>query len=233
MMKFIPIASSSEGNAYIVDDGETKLLLECGINFKKIQVAMNFQTSQIAGCLVSHEHNDHAKAIRDVLKKGIDVYTSAGTSMALNLKHHRIKTIKAKKQFKVGTFKILPFDVEHDASEPLGFLIEGKNGKRLLFATDTYFIRYRFNRLNIIAVECNYSEKILEQNVIDGIVPIEQKRRLIRSHFSLENYIEFLKANDLTNVEGIWLLHMSSRNSDAELFKKEVRKITGKPVYIA
>ena len=103
----------------------------------------------------------------------------------------------------------------------------------MLFATDTYFIRYRFNGLNIIAVECNYSEEILKQNIIDGIVPVAMKKRLMQSHFSFENYKEFLKANDLSNVKEIWLLHMSSRNSDAERFKKEIRELTGKPVYIA
>lgn len=232
-LTFQPIASSSLGNSYIVDDGKTKLLIECGLKFRDIQIALDFQTSKIAGCLLSHEHDDHSHSVRDVLKAGISVYTSQGTQEALGFSHHRFHTIEARTQFRIGSFTILPFETEHDASEPLGFLIQSDNGERLLFATDTYFIRYRFNGLNIIAVECNYSEEILKQNIIDGIVPVAMKKRLMQSHFSFENYKEFLKANDLSNVKEIWLLHMSSRNSDAERFKKEIRELTGKPVYIA
>ena len=232
-LTFKPIASSSLGNSYIVDDGKTKLLLECGLKFRDIQIALDFQTSKIDGCLLTHEHNDHSHSVRDVLKSGINVYTSKGTQEALEFKHHRINTIQSRKQFRIGSFTILPFDTEHDANEPLGFLIESDSKERLLFATDTYFIRYRFKGLNIIAVECNYSEEILRQNILDGIVPLAMKKRLIKSHFSFENYKEFLKANDLSNVREIWLLHMSNRNSDAEKFKQEIRQITGKPVYIA
>lgn len=232
-LSFRPIASSSLGNSYIVDDGKTKLLLECGLKFREIQIALDFQTSKLDGCLLTHEHDDHSHSIKDVLKAGISVHASQGTQQALGIKHHRLKSIEARKQFRVGSFTILPFEIEHDATDPLGFLIESEAGERLLFATDTYFIRYRFERLNIIAVECNYSEEILKQNILDGIVPVAMKRRLMHSHFSFENYKEFLKANDLSQVKEIWMIHMSNRNSDAEQFKKEVRQLTGKPVYIA
>ena len=232
-LTFKPIASGSKGNAYLVSDGKTKILIECGLKFRDIQIALDFRLSDINACLISHEHDDHSLSVKDVLRSGINVYTSNGTIEALKIKHHRLKPIKAKKQFKIGTFTILPFEVEHDANEPLGFLLHSDNGERLLFATDTYFIRYRFNNLSIIAVECNFSEKILEQNILDGIVPVAMKKRLIQSHFSLENYKEFLKANDLSKVKEIWLLHISNRNSDEELFKREIQQLTGKPVYIA
>lgn len=232
-LTFEPIASSSSGNAYVVSDGTTNLLLECGIKFKQIQIALDFQTSKIDACLLTHEHGDHSQSINDVLRAGINVHTSFGTAQALEIKHHRLKLIEARKAFKVGSFTILPFDVEHDAQEPYGFLIESVEGERLLFATDTYYIKYKFKRLNIIAVECNYSNDILKENILDGTVPVVMKQRLAHSHFNLENYKEFLKANDLSEVREIWLIHMSSANSDADQFKKEIREITGKPVYIA
>jgi phosphoribosyl 1,2-cyclic phosphodiesterase len=59
------------------------------------------------------------------------------------------------------------------------------------------------------------------------------KSRLLKSHFSLENVKQFLRANDLSRVREIWLLHLSDGNSDAERFKREVMELTGKPTYIA
>ena len=171
MIGISPFASSSRGNCYYVSDGSTPLLLECGIKFKEIQIQLGFNTSRIAGCLISHEHGDHAKAVKDLAKAGVDCYMSHGTAEALGISGHRVKIIKAKQQFEIGTWTILPFDTVHDAQEPLGFLLANRNGEKLLFATDTAYIRYRFQGLTHIMVEANYQADILQENVDSGLVP--------------------------------------------------------------
>jgi phosphoribosyl 1,2-cyclic phosphodiesterase len=226
------LSSSSKGNCYRVTDGSTPLLLECGLSYKDIQKGFNFQMSSVAACLLTHEHNDHCKSIKDVMKAGIDVYASKGTFEALSITGHRIKPVKAREQFQLGTWTILPFEVEHDVSEPIGFLLANQQGEKLLFATDTYFIRYKFKGLTHIMVECNYSMDILNQNMADGFIDKGRKKRIMRSHFSLENVKEFLKANDLSKVQEIWLLHLSDTNSNADLFKKDIQKLTGKMVFV-
>ena len=233
MIEITPYASGSRGNCYRVSDGRTPLLLECGIPYKEIQKALNFRVSEIAGCLVSHEHQDHCKAVKDIMKAGIDCYISAGTAEALGLSGHRLNIIKARQQFRIGTWTILPFETQHDAAEPLGFLLANQDGEKLLYATDTYFIRYRFQGLTHIMIEANYSLDILKRNVEAGAVPKELKNRLLKSHFSLENVKRFLQANDLSKVEAIFLLHLSDGNSDAERFKREIQELTGKMVFIA
>ena len=176
---------------------------------------------------------DHSKAVKDIMRAGIDCYISAGTAEALGISGHRLHIIKAKQQFRIGTWKILPFETQHDAQEPLGFLLANRNGDKLLYATDTFYIRYRFQGLTHIAVECNYSLDILRANVEAGMVEPALKNRILKSHFSLENVKNFLKANDLSKVQEIWLLHMSDGNSDANRFKREIQELTGKMVFIA
>ena len=232
MIEFTPYASGSRGNCYRITDGRTPLLLECGIPYKEIQKALNFRVSEIAGCLVSHEHHDHSKAVKEIMRAGIDCYMSQGTAGTLGISGHRANIIKAKQQFRIGTWSILPFETQHDAAEPLGFLLANQDGDKLLYATDTYYIRYRFSGLTHIMVECNYSLDILKRNVEAGAVPKELKSRILKSHFSLENVKQFLRANDLSRVREIWLLHLSEQNS-CEKIKEEVQKITGKPTYIA
>src|SRR5690625_3191155 len=210
MISIKTLASGSSGNAYLVTDGHTPLLLECGISYRDIQVATKFQTGDIAGCLISHEHKDHTKGLKDVLKAGIDVYASQGTIDQEGIKHHRLKPIKARQQFEIGTSMILPFDVEHDVAEPLGFLLQNKLGERLLFATDTYYVRYKFNGLTHIMVECTYSLDILDEVIGAGRFPNILRRRLIRSHFSVDNVKEFLKANDLSKVQEIHVILLSN-----------------------
>lgn len=233
MIQITSIASGSKGNCYHVTDGHTALLLECGIRFKDIQRGLHFQTSSIAGCLLSHEHGDHMKAVAEVMKAGIDVYASRGTLDALRVDGHRAVPIQSKKQFSIGSWSIMPFDVQHDVAEPLGFLLANQAGEKLVFITDSYYCKYTFKGLTHIMLETNYSARILDENIAAGRVPPMMKKRLLKSHFSLENAKSFLQANDLSKVQEIWLLHLSDGNSDEELFKREVQELTGKLVYIA
>lgn len=234
MIEITTLASSSRGNCYHVTDGSTPLLLECGIPYKEIQRGLNYQVTAVKACLVSHEHLDHCKSLNEVAyKAGVDCYASQGTIDAIGAEGHRIKPVKALQQFKIDTWSVLPFDTQHDCAEPLGFLLANAAGDKLLFATDTFYIKYRFRGLTHIMVEANYSMDILRANIEAGLVPVELKNRLIKSHFSLENVKDFLRANDLSRVQEVHLLHMSDGNSDAERFKREIQALTGKLVFVA
>lgn len=232
-MEFRVLASSSAGNAYVADGGHSRLLLECGLRFEDIRRGLGHQVSGLAGCLLSHEHNDHARAVRELVRAGVDIYASRGTLEALGLTGHRAKAVRALEQFTLGTWTVLPFEAVHDAAEPLGFLLASDAGVKLLYATDTAYIKYRFRGLTHLAVECNYSDELLRQSVEAGTIPPFVRRRILRNHMGLERLIDFLAANDLDCVEEIWLLHLSDGNSDAEEFARTVRRATGKPVRIA
>ena len=75
-MKFKALASSSTGNAYIVSDNDTRILLECGVSHKKLQKLSGFSLSEFQACLVSHEHKDHAKSVQELIERGMEVYKS-------------------------------------------------------------------------------------------------------------------------------------------------------------
>ena len=229
-MEIKTIASGSSGNCYLIDDGETRLLIEAGIQFKRIQRALEFDLQGVAACLVSHSHLDHCKAVKDLLKASIDCYMSHATAKALGISsHHRATVVEPLQRFTVGSWAILPFDTVHDVPN-MGFLLANKAGEKLIYLTDTPYCKYTFSGLTHILVEANYSIDMLKENKdLDS----EVKKRVIRNHFSLENVKGFLRANDLGKVQEIWLLHLSEQNSCEKRFKEEVQKITGKPTYIA
>ena len=231
MLQINPIASSSQGNCYVLQEGDSMLMIECGLRLKEISQAVNFGLHDMSGCLISHMHADHSKAVKDLARLGVGCYMSKGTREALGIKHHRIKEVEAGEQFNVGSWKVLPFETIHDAAEPLGFLI-AKGQNKILFATDTAYIRPRFKGLTHIMVECNYHAPILDDNIQRGAVAWAMRNRLVRSHFSLDNVLEFLKANDMSTVQGIWLMHLSDHNSDEKMFKRKVAELVGRPVYV-
>jgi len=212
--------------------GRSRLLLELGLPWPKLRERIGFQSSGLAGVLLTHEHGDHAKGAKGAIAAGLDVYASKGTFEAMDLTVHRCRTVQPLTQFQVGSWSVMPFEAVHDASEPLGFLLANTDSK-CLFLTDSAYCRYRFKGLTHIFIECNHSLEIMRQRTADDKMHLAQKRRLMHSHMSLERLQDMLAANDLSHVREIHLLHLSDDNSDEEQFRRAIMRQTGKPVYVA
>lgn len=218
-MKFESLASSSAGNAYIISDRDTRILLECGVSHKKLQKLSGFSLSEFKACLVSHEHKDHAKSVADLLARGMEVYMSMGTAEALECEGN-VELIEHMEQFNVGSLDIVPFTTFHDAKEPLGFLIKSRvDGDVLAFATDTVNLRYKFPGLNILAIEANYDKSVLERC---EKLPDKVRHRIQNAHMEIDTLCEYLKTLDLSDCREIYLLHLSDATSREELFVRRV-----------
>lgn len=226
-MKLYVAATGSSGNSYILssDSGES-IILDAGVPVRKVLPAIpDFR--KVAGCLVTHEHNDHASCWQDYCMRGIPVIMSRGTYDALNERRSVIEyftpmIVKPMKQLRVGRFVVLPFETQHDAAEPLGFLIRYMpTGETVLYATDTYYLRYTFPQVNYWIVECNYCE-----DLIDGETDIALRKRLKQSHMSLRRLKDALMANDLTEAAKIVLVHLSDQRSNEERMVREIGDLT-------
>lgn len=219
-MRFEELASSSAGNAYVVSDSQTEILLECGVSHKKLQQLTGFRLAQFAGCLVSHEHKDHAKAAEQLVKDGMRVFMSEGTAEALELEG--TEPIEDMEQFRIGSFDIVPFATFHDAAEPLGFLVKSRiDGDILAFATDTVNLRYRFPGVTILAIEANYDKAILERC---QRMPEKVRHRISNSHMEIDVLCDYLKSLDLKDCREIHLLHLSDATSHEGHFINKVRR---------
>ncbi len=219
-MRFDALASSSSGNAYIVSDRETRILLECGVSHQKLQKLSGFSLSEFRACLVSHEHKDHAKSVGELISRGMDVYMSAGTAEALEA--DGVELIENMEQFNVGSLDIVPFATFHDAKEPLGFLIKSRvDGDVLAFATDTVNLRYRFPGLNILAIEANYDKAILERC---EKMPEKVRYRISNAHMEIDTLCEYLRELDLSKCREIHLLHLSDATSHEGHFINKVKR---------
>ena len=219
-MRFEALASSSSGNAYVVGDQDTRILLECGVSHSKLQKLSGFSLSEFQACLVSHEHKDHAKSVRELISRGMDVYMSQGTAEALET--DAVKLIESMEQFNVGSLDIVPFTTFHDAREPLGFLIKSRvDGDVLAFATDTVNLRYKFPGLNILAIEANYDKNVLERC---ERMPEKVRYRITNSHMEIETLCDYLRGLDLSQCRQIHLLHLSDATSHEGHFINKVKR---------
>ena len=227
-MKFESLASSSSGNAYIVSDNDTRILLECGVSHKKLQKLAGFQLTEFQGVLVTHEHKDHAKAAAELISRGMPVYMSQGTAEALETDAANL--IEDMEQFNIGSFDIVPFATFHDAKEPLGFLIKSRvDGDVLAFATDTVNLRYKFPGLNILAIEANYDKNILERC---EKMPEKVRYRITNSHMEIDTLCDYLRSLDLSQCREIHLLHLSDATSHEGHFINKVARAVPKGIEI-
>ena len=224
-MRLKVLGSGSSGNCYLLENDTECLVLEAGIDYKDVLRFLNFSISKVAGCLVTHEHKDHSKYVKEFIRNGIDVYMSKGTADAVKINSHYINYIKHNDCIKIGDFNIIPFNTKHDAEEPLGFYINHKETGNIVFATDTYYIPNRFRNINNILIECNYDKDILRENVLKEIIPQKLENRIIQSHMEIETCIECLKKNDTRQVCNVVLIHLSGDNSNEEDFISRVRKV--------
>ena len=227
-MKFEALASSSAGNAYIVSDKDTRILLECGVSHTKLQKLSGFSLSEFQACLVTHEHKDHAKAVQELIGRGMVVYMSQGTAEALET--DGVELIEDRSQFNIGSFDIVPFTTFHDAKEPLGFLIKSRiDGDVLAFATDTVNLRYKFPGLNILAIEANYDKNILERC---ERMPEKVRYRITNSHMEIDTLCDYLRSLDLSQCREIHLLHLSDATSHEGHFINRVARAVPKGIKI-
>jgi len=235
-MKLKVLGSGSSGNCYLLQNKNECLIIEAGVNIKQLKIALDFDFSKVVGCIVSHEHNDHAKEIESIQALGINCYFSEGTALtAIKSTNHnpRTKIIKHGQTFAAGNFKIMGFDIKHDAAEPLGFLIYHPDCGKVLFITDSKYCNYKFKNLNNIIIEANYSNEIINSKYTAENNKLFLRNRILDSHLSIENCIDLLKSNDLSQINNIILIHLSDSNSHEKDFVKQIEDLTAKTVLSA
>lgn len=231
-MELQVIGTGSSGNCYLLRAGGAHgqaLLLDAGLPFAQIIKSVK-NWRNVIGCLVTHEHQDHAKSAEAIERCGIRTYATKGTIDAIrsDTRLTRFNPVSTLSSFKVGDYTLMAFDAQHDASEPCGWLIRFEpTGETALYATDTYYLRHTFPGVNYWIVECNYIESIMQEQMDSGDMPEELRGRLIKSHMSLRRLCDALEANDLTETRAIVLVHLSDERSDEKTMVETVKDISG------
>jgi phosphoribosyl 1,2-cyclic phosphodiesterase len=142
------LASGSKGNMTYLKVGHIKLFIDAGISYKRIREKMNAYGEDlydVKSILITHEHSDHVMGLRLLLKNKIieDVYLTSGTYEALSeeikVLIKNVHIIKSEDTFDVLGLKVSTFMISHDASEPVGYVIEN-DLKKVCFVNDTGYV---------------------------------------------------------------------------------------------
>ena len=221
-MKLHVLGSSSSGNCYLFQSEKTGevLAVEAGVKFNKVKKVLDFNLNSIVGCIVSHEHGDHAKCVGDFINACIPCYMSQGTKHALGFSSsYWAKGLLPFEQVVINGFRVIPFPVQHDAAEPYGYLIRHEellkravsiveeNIDNFEFSTDEFAQKMNMSRSNLHLK----LKAITGESAIDFIRKVRFKRAT-----------ELLKSGRYTVTEVSSMVGFNSSSYFATCFKKYI-----------
>ncbi len=228
-MKLTVLNSGSSGNGYILEGRHSALIIECGVAPRDMFRATSIKVSKIAGVLVTHEHMDHSKYIDRYATMGLPIFASAGTIAGCDGIHPSaiVRKVRTMDAFKVGEFDVCAFDVEHDAAEPLGFIIKHPECGKILFMTDSAGCKYDFHDMELdhLLIEANYDDGLLNGNIVSGLVSPSRAVRTRKSHFSIRQACQFIQAVQTAELKTVVLIHLSRDNGNAVYFARKASEV--------
>lgn len=198
------LGSGSAGNCYILENEQEALIIDAGIRFLEVKKALRFQVRKIAGVIVTHKHGDHAAYAHEYEGAGIPVFRPyEAESLRQNIRY--------------GGFRIQSWEAVHNVP-CVGYLIDHQDFGRMLYATDTEYVRYRFKGITQFLIEANYSEEYVNR---------EEKKyeHVLTGHTELKTAIGCILANQSEMTKRITLCHLSADNADPDAFKRAVEAV--------
>ena len=211
-MRVLPIASSSKGNAYLVEQDGAALLIDCGVPFKALKEACDL--SKVCGVLVTHNHVDHVSGLRVFLGKcDVPVYANAMTAEATafqeKIDEGAFVCFENGQPFEVGPFAVAPFSVPHDAADPVGYLVRGE--ATYFHATDVGApldsVGLKLAEADIATLESNHDPVMLRTSRR----PPSLVRRIAgpRGHLSNDEACELVRRFASSRLRRLYLAHLS------------------------
>ena len=223
-------ASGSKGNSTLLVCGDTKLLIDIGINYKSLKDRMNsigYDPKGLYGVLITHTHRDHIGGLATLVNKtNLRVFAPPLIAKELYKIINKDNIIVIEDLFHINDIEIKLIPLSHDVPLCVGFIIK-YDKKELVYITDTGYINKKhFKELSnkdIYFLESNHDEEML----MNGPYPLILKQRVIsdNGHLSNSTASEYLSTwiGDKTKV--IILGHLSEVNNTKEVCKDTITKV--------
>ena len=236
-MRFASLGSGSAGNALLVEQGATRLLLDCGFGLRESVMRLQrlgIAAEELSGILVTHEHDDHAGGVFKLAAKfRIPVWLTHGTHTMVQRHLARsyeidMHVVDSHQPFSVGDLEVHPFPVPHDAREPVQFVF-GNGAQRLGVLTDTGVstphIEAMLSGCDALALECNHDLDML----MNGPYARQLKQRVSSRLGHLDNHSAATLLGKLDNrrLQHIVAAHLSAQNNSPSLARQALSAALG------
>ena len=221
-LRVLPIASSSKGNAYVVEEGGAAVLIDCGVSCRSVckaleglGIAKDEIPSRVQGVLVTHNHWDHVSGLSTLLGKfDLPVYANAMTAEAVaaqeKIDDGAFACFENGQAFDLGPFSVAPFSIPHDAADPVGYLIRA--GSSVYFhgtdiGTPLDSVGLKLAEADVATLESNHDSVMLRTSAR----PASLKQRIAgpRGHLSNDDAVSLVKRFASPRLRKLFLAHLS------------------------
>jgi phosphoribosyl 1,2-cyclic phosphodiesterase len=213
------LGSGSGGNSVLVCAGETRLLIDAGFSARALAERLEqlgVGPDSINAIVVTHDHRDHTSGVGVFARRhGTPIHMTEGTKRAcedLLTGDEDVRVYGPGRPFAVGSLRVEPFLVVHDAADPAGIaVVDERTGLRMGIATDlcrpTAQTRHALAACDLLVLEANHDEVLLHT----GPYPSSVKRRIASSHGHLSNQAAARLATELLHprLAAVVLAHLS------------------------
>jgi phosphoribosyl 1,2-cyclic phosphodiesterase len=224
------LSSGSSGNGFLIEHAGRRVLLDCGVGIRVLTrslAARGCSLNDLDAVLLTHEHSDHIRTLPRLAGTDVPVVATAGTKRYLPIPDRQWEPITPGGSVTVAGMTVWAIAVDHDASEPCGFLVD-TGTHRLSIFTDLGCWHERLaepiRASDLVVLEANHDAEMLRR----GPYPIHLKRRVASSVGHLSNE-ECGRALAATLGRGaatpeIWLAHLSASNNTAKIAQGTVAR---------
>jgi len=233
-LKLSLLASGSKGNAVYLESGDTRLLIDAGLSAVELSRRLEMigvEPSTLHAILISHDHSDHTRGAGILARKlKIPMLASQPTrkAAAAVLKKCDFVEFESGSSFSYRDLMIDPFPITHDAADPVGFVIDSREG-RIGFATDlgivTRLVTEKLKNCRLLVIEANHDEEML----MNGPYPWHLKQRIKSRHGHISNTESMQLLEDILHdrLAGVFLAHLSETNNDPQLPQAAAVRLLG------
>lgn len=234
-MRFASLGSGSAGNCLVVEQANTRLLLDCGFGVNELVKRLqrfNLEAAQINGILVTHEHDDHAKgAFKFAAKHQIPVWLSHGSLKMCERyipenAELTINIIDSHTSFNIQDIAITPYPVPHDAREPTQFTFtdgQHKLGVLTDAGASTPYIEQVLSGCDALVLECNHDLTMLENGPYAW--PLKKRVSSRLGHLDNQTAAALLAKLDNSKLKHIIAAHLSAKNNTQALAKQALSQV--------
>jgi phosphoribosyl 1,2-cyclic phosphodiesterase len=233
-LRFTCLGSGSSGNALVVENGKTRVMMDCGFSIAETRQRLEragLVPSDITAIVVTHEHDDHLGGVARFAKRyAIPVYLTRGTSQWLpeDFPAVLVRYIDSHSPFAVEGLAVEPFPVPHDAREPVQYTFSD-GARRVGVVTDlgciTQHVVAKLSGCEALVIECNHDLDML----MGGAYPPSLKQRVAGRFGHLDNagarYL--VECVDRTRLRHLIAAHLSQQNNTPALARRALALAAG------
>ena len=228
MFLFASLGSGSEGNSFLIKTDKTIFMVDCGFNYKETENRLSelgLTFSDINHILITHEHEDHMRAIKMIIKKEkIQISCSYGTAKKIGIVDE-VNIINPGEILVDNDLQVEVVPVPHDAREPCHYVFK-KDTLKIGIITDfgslTPKIIESYSNLNYLVVEANHDANLL----MKSSYPTSLKNRIFGKLGHANNDLTFDLISQIKKdkLKKIIFCHLSKQNNQKEIIKHTVKE---------